>query len=150
MKLSDKVLLGLYLFRSVLNDELKLEASELAWLLEPENEATDWRGDNGPKKLESSEKEDYLENLCNPKSKVRNELSSLSARRYVSFVEAKGFDFSFRVQLLSEGMLRAEKLNSRYGRIDLFYLDNKNGFFGVILTVLVSAIISLVTTLLSS
>lgn len=150
MQPSDKILLGLYRLRPVLNDDLALETGHFAWLIE--HGADGWIGENGPKKLEYSAEKgthtSYLERPLKDKSRVSRELSLLSARRCVSFTAPKGFDHTFRIELLPEGLLRGEKLDSCLGKADLLYSDHKDGIIGVLLTIVVSAFTSVLTTLL--
>jgi hypothetical protein len=151
MQPSDKILLGLYRLRPVLNDDLALETGHLAWLI---NKGADgWIGESGPLKLEYPANKgsdiSYLERPLKDKSRVSRELSFLTAKNCVSFTAPKGFDHTFRIALLPEGFLRGEKLNSCLGRADLLYSDHKDGIIGVLLTIVVSALTSVITTLLT-
>lgn len=151
MQASDNILLGLYRLRPVLNDDLPLETGELAWLLE--HGADGWIEKNGRRKIEYSvdkgANESYLERPLKDKASLIRELSSLSAKSCVSFEPPKGLDLTFRLKLLPEGLLRAEKLNSCYGQIELWYSDHKGGVIGVLLTIAISAVTSIITTLLT-
>lgn len=152
MQATDKILLGLYRFRPILDENLPLYTGQLAWLLD--KGVKSWISSDGIQKYEytaTKEKNEtsYLDRPLRDKARVIKVLSILAAKRQVSFVSPTGFDSLFQIKLLSDGLLRGEKLDSFFGKIELFYSDNKNGIIGLLLTALVSAVVSLLTTYLS-
>ena len=119
-----------------------------------DNDLENWISSNGVNEYKYSAaaeegEESYLSRPLRDKARVIKVLSSLSANKYVSFISPKGFDSKFQIELLPEGLLRAEKLDSSFGKLELFYSDNKNGIIGLLLTATVSAFVSLITTMLS-
>lgn len=151
MRLIDKILLGLYKYHPVLDECLPLETGQIAWLMD--NDIDDWISEKLPKKYkypaDKGQNESYLDQPLKDKAKVIKALSVLAAQNNISFVPPAAVDFILRIKLLPAGLLRAEKLDSPFGKVELFYEDNKNGIIGLLLTAFVSAIVSLITTLLS-
>jgi|GEM_PF-5645339 len=152
MQATDKILLGLYRFRPILDDDLPLDTGQLAWLLD--KGAKNWNSSEGIKKYEypatkEKNEDSYLDRPLRDKARIIKVLSILAAKKQVSFVSPTGFDSLFRIKLLPEGLLRGEKLNSIFGKTELLYSDNKNGIMGLLLTAIISAVVSLLTTYLS-
>jgi hypothetical protein len=152
MQAIDRILLGLYRFRPVLDDDLPLDTGQLAWLLD--NGVKNWISSDGIKRyeypaMEEKNETSYLDRPLRDKARVIKALSILTAKKQVSFVSPTGFNSTFRIKLLSDGLLRAEKLDSYFGKLELLYTDNKNGIIGLLLTAIISAIVSLLTTILS-
>lgn len=56
---------------------------------------------------------------------------------------------TYRVTVTEEGAYRARKLDNRLGQMDLFFRDNKDGIFGLLIVIAVSVITSLITTLIT-
>lgn len=152
MRATDKILLGLYKFRPILDDDLPLDTGQLAWLLD--KDVKKWISFDGIKKYtypatKEENETSYHDRSLRDKARIIRVLSILAAKRQVSFIPPSGLDLLFRIKLLSDGLLRGEKLDSFFGRVGLLYSDNKDGIIGLLLTALVSAIVSLVTTYLS-
>ncbi len=152
MKASDRILLGLYRFKPELNIELPIDTAELAWLYE--NGATHWVCKKGRKKKQYSadkgRNESYLDPPLRDLAKIKKALSALAAKGLVSFTAPTGFGFQFQVKLLADGLLRAESLDSLFGRIEVWYADNKNGALGLLLTIVVAALTSFITNIISN
>lgn len=149
MKTSDKILLGIFGHLPQLDEDIRFETSELAWIIY--HGLDDWQMDNGWKKIEySAEKgpndKSYLDKLLRDKSKVAKELSILQANEFIEFNRSSGFDMHFNVKMLPKGLIRAENLTTRIGRIDLWYSENKNGIFGIVATIIVSIITAWITS----
>lgn len=149
MKTSDKILLGIYNHWPRLDDSISLETGELAWILQ--HGLKDWRQKNGWKKIEyptvkEPNDKSFMDKPLIDRSLIAKELSILQANDYLEFKRPTGFDLIFKVQLLPNGIIRAEKLSSRMGKVELWYSENKNGIFGLAVTVIISIITAWITS----
>jgi hypothetical protein len=154
IKKTDKVLLGLYLFNPDLETAIKFETGELVWLID--NSPEIWKDKStgyfnkikyDPSKDNSGE--DLLKQEQRDKYRVAKFLTKLKAMNYLTFDKPPGFLQDFRVTLLPDGILRADKLKSFLGRIDILYVDHKDGIFILVLMSLTSMIVSFITTMLT-
>lgn len=141
MKKSDRVLLGIYLHFRTTSKDIPLSADELFWLFE--NDPKKWRESD---KLQKNQGSQRFENV----NFVERELSLLKAKNYLDFERSKPLEETFKITILPVGICRAQQLSTVFGRVDLFYRDNKNGIFGVFLTIVVSATTSFMVSLLSN
>ena len=145
MKTSDKILLGIFNHWPRLDEPIKIESSELAWLLY--NGLTNWRVESGWQKIRYSlDDTSFFDLQSNDKSKVTKELSILKANECIYFDRPTGFDGFFQITLRPKGLIRAERLSSRLGKIELWYRENKNGILGLVVTVVVAIITAYITS----
>jgi len=149
MKIYDKILLGIYSHFPRLDDDITFETGELAWIVH--YGLNGWQQDKERQKIEYTlEKEPNdkfsLYESLKDRSKVAKELSFLQANDYIEFQRPSGFGNHFRVKLLPKGIIRAEKLSSKLGEIELWYSENKDGIFGLVWTIIISIITAWITT----
>jgi hypothetical protein len=152
MKTSDKILLGIYNHWPRLDDSISFKTGELAWIVH--HGLVDWRQKNGWKEVEypadKGSNDSYMDKPLKDRNRVATELSILQANDCIQFERPSGFDMNFRVQLLSKAFLRAEKLSSWIGRVDLWYSEKKNGILGLVVTIIVSIITAWITSMIVS
>ena len=152
MKTSDKILLGIYNHCPRLDDSISLKTGELAWVVH--HGLDDWRQKNGWKEVEypadKGSNNSYMDKPLTDRSRVAKELSILQANDCIKFERPSGFDMMFKVQLLPNGLIRAEKLSSRTGRADLWYSENRNGIIGLAVTIIVSIITAWITSMIAA
>lgn len=149
MKKSDKILLGIYQHWPRLDDDISFEVGELAWVIH--HGIDGWRIENGRKKVEYSAtkgpgENSYLDKPLRDRGLVAKELTILQASDCLEFTRPSGVDMRFKIKLLPNGLLRAESLSSLRGRVELWYSENKNGIFGLGVTIAVSAITAWITS----
>lgn len=148
MKTSDMILLGIYNHWPRLDDSISLKTGELAWVVH--HGLTEWRQKNGWKEVEyPSDKrsnDSYMDEPLTDRSRVAKELCILQANDCIEFEQPSGLDMMFEVQLLPNGLIRAEKLSSRTGKADLWYRENRNGIIGLAVTIIVSIITAWITS----
>lgn len=77
--------------------------------------------------------------------------------RWITFLEGKGLIKSaaeelmnIRLSLTAEGVETARQCRSGWGRLELLYQERRNGIAGLLITILISAITSLITASLHS
>ncbi len=153
MKESDKILLGIYQHWPRLDDDISFEAGELAWVIYHGH--VGWRIENGWKKMEYSatkgaEEKSYLEKPLSDRAMVAKELAILQANSCIEFTRPSGFDMRFKIKLQPEGLLRAERLSSISGKVELWYSEHKDGIFGLAVTIVVSSITAWITSMFTS
>ncbi|MCE5210338.1 MAG: hypothetical protein LLG40_02155 [Deltaproteobacteria bacterium] len=152
MKTSDKILLGIYNHWPRLDDSISFKAGELAWVAH--HRLGDWRQKNGWKEViypaDKGSNDSYMDKPLTDISRVSKELSILQANDCIKFVQPSGFDTMFKVQLLPNGLIRAEKLSSWRGRADLWYSENRNGIIGLAVTIIVSIITAWITSIIAA
>ncbi len=152
MKTSDKILLGIYTRWKRLDEHIYLEAAELAWVAQ--NGIKGWEKDDGWEVIrypsDTGSAITHLEKPYEDLNSVAVEMSLLQATDCIEFVRPSCLKTMFRVTLLPCGFQRAVKLSSRKGRADLWYCDNRNGLFGLAITIIVSFVTALFTSMLAA
>lgn len=150
MKASDKILLGIYNHRPILRDDVPYTIGELCWVVE--NGPNGWKTKTAFKTIgyppNMGDLDSAIERHANDKNRVINELSILDAKNCIQFTAPTGIDNHFRILLTPNGLLRAEKLSTRIGKIDLWYSENKHGILGLIVTILISITTAVITTII--
>lgn len=144
-----KILNGVYRNYEIINDGIFYEASELNWLLENQLcRASEWRKQEGnfnSIENEMTETENWLSQLSLLNHKIEKALSFLKAKGYIDYIKQNN---AFKISVTSAGCEVARKLQTRSGRIDLWYHDNKDGVIWILITVLTSAIVTVITALI--
>ncbi|WP_041725871.1 hypothetical protein [Desulfurispirillum indicum] len=148
MKTSDKILLGIYQHSPRLNEDITFNSGELAWVIH--HGIDGWRIENGWKKIDypvtkTQGENSYLNQQLHDRALVDKELTILQACGCLEFSRPSGFSMHFKVQLQPVGLLRAERLSSMRGRIELWYSEHKDGIFGLVVTIAVAALTAWLT-----
>ena len=107
-------------------------------------ETSNWRGRDGKLKACSEPGDDWLESLAATRAAASRPLLYLSATGYITLEQGAGAG-AFRISVTARGADLARKLDSRLGRADLRYRDNKDGLIWVLVTVMVSFITTVLT-----
>jgi hypothetical protein len=144
-----RTLHGLYFGRGqIVGEAIKHRPEEIIWLLNTEIPRTaSWRQDNGGYQIIESDKSgDYLVDLTKGRNRVRPPLSFLSECGYILWDRSDDY---FAISITSKGAELARALNTRFGRINLWYKSNKDGILGVVLVALIAIATSLITNFLT-
>jgi hypothetical protein len=141
----DRILHGLYYYRENIDGEISVTRNQILWLA-----AHSWADGNSwysNGKLQSFDISavpiEFREKLF--ASKMEVPLRYLLYRRLITF--KKTSDESLSIAVTFAGADRAMRLHTRLGRIDVWYQEHKEGFFGILITVGVSLITALLTVL---
>jgi len=141
----DRILHGLYFYRENIEEDVQVTIEQLLWLaMHPLREGDAWRREGRPQSLDASVfPADIRAKLLT--AKVELPLRYLQYRRLITF--ARRSDGTIYAAVTFAGADRAIRLHTRRGRMDLWYRDERDGIFGVAITVLISLITALVTAL---
>lgn len=133
-----------------MNENLAVSTAQLEWVLE--NDSSSWETEEGLQEIDYNKyiEDNYvaLDKMVEDRDKVMEALALLSAKECVNFEAPEGEEFTFRVNLLPCGIIRANKLVGRVGRLDLWFSENRNGIVGVTLVALISAFVSVLTSII--
>jgi hypothetical protein len=145
-KAEARILHGLYYFREAVDEDFPVSPSEIHWLA-----TTDLpggrhrRGVDGKRQQKEIENNDWLARAAATSVAAERPLSFLRSAGYIAF--SKSGD-NWRVAVTAVGAERARELNSRWGRMNVFYWEHKDGLLWFLATVVVSSITALVTAYL--
>jgi hypothetical protein len=144
-----KILNGIYRNYEVIDDSIPYDAAELNWLLENKlDKANEWRDNNGKFKSIGTKKtkgEDWLSQISKINYKIKKALSYLKGKQYIDYTKN---GYSFKISITSSGCEVARKLQTRRGRIDLWYQDKKDGIIWLLITTLTAAVVTVITNLI--
>jgi hypothetical protein len=143
----DRILHGLYYYREQIDEEVSATGAQILWLaMHPLREAEAWNQDGQLQSLDMSEfPEDIQAKLVT--AKLELPLRYLEYRRLIKY--RRNSNATFTMGVTFAGADRAIRLHTRRGRADLWFRDNKDGFFGLITTVFVAFITALIVVLLT-
>jgi hypothetical protein len=139
----DRILHGLYYFRENIDEEVQVSREQLLWLaMHPLQEAEAWHKDG---KLQSMDASEFAAEIRGKlvTAKLDLPLRYLQYRRLITY--AKRSDGMLYAAVTFAGADRAIRLHTRRGRMDLWYRERRDGIVGLTITVLVSALTSLIT-----
>jgi hypothetical protein len=133
----DRILHGLYHWREMINEDVLIKGDEILWLA-----ATP------PDEHRHAE----FGSLDLIKNRTVHRFRALTAdqKRPLDHLEAAGFiklerqnSSMFVVKVTGPGALRARRYHTWWGRIDLWFRDNKDGPMGLVLPAVIALIVSL-------
>jgi hypothetical protein len=143
----DRILHGLYYYRESIDEEFAVTDEQILWLAAHSYfDGGNWSKEGEPQSFDTSllpfEIRDKLLT-----SKFDLPLRYLQHRRLIKY--AKAGDGSLRLAVTFAGADRAIRLHTRLGRMDVWYQERKDGFLGIVTTIVVALITALVTVLVT-
>lgn len=139
----EQVLHGLYCLIGAVNHERLVSSEEILWLTKTRIPNTkQWRAQDGKLKSCTELRDDYLDSLAATSTAASRPLRYLDEAGYISFQDEGSV---FRVSLTAQGADLARKLDTRLGRADIWYMQKKDGLIGLLITIGVSFITTVVT-----
>lgn len=149
-----RILLGLYLSSQSVDFEIVYSIYELNWLIHNElSTVKDWRNPKGGFKTFGGNSksddgyDDYLAERASVKFSVEKASSYLKGKHYIDCGSRDPSTFKISVRI--EGCDIARELQTKLGRLNLFYKEHKDGILWFIVTVLTSLVVALITTWIS-
>lgn len=146
-----KILLGLYISNQMVDRGIIYFTHEINWLIQNKlSQAKNWRNQNGKFKNAGGELDENGDNLgkyASIQSKVVEALSYLEGKHYIK--HEKHDISSFKISITIDGCDIARELQTRVGRLNLWYKVHKDGILWFLVTILTSLVVALITTLLS-
>jgi len=145
-----KILNGIFCNYPVVNEGICYDAPELNWLFKNKlSEGKNWRGDDNKFKMITTGLTDkdgnYLDKIGKLQYRILKSLSYLKGKGYIDYEKDQ---YRYRILLTAEGYEIAKRLQTYWGRIDLWYRRNKDGIIWFLLTVLTSAIVTIITSII--
>jgi len=144
-----KILNGIFLDNQKVNDAVYYKASELNWLIENKlHKGNQWRDENGNFKsceCKENEEEHYFCQLGILMDRIEKPLSYLNGK---GFITSTRDNDSFHISITASGADVARKLQTRIGRIDLWYQTNKDSVIWLLITIITSAVVTIITSLI--
>jgi hypothetical protein len=138
----DRILHGLHYFRESIDEEFTVTGDQILWLAAHSYlDGGSWCKDGELQSFDSSivpidlRRKLFL-------SKCELPLRYLHYRRLIKFAPA-GEDI-VSIAVTFAGADRAMRLHTRLGRMEVWYEEHKDGFFGIVITIAVSFITALV------
>jgi len=139
----DRILHGLYHHREAIDQDLQVTGEQILWLaMHPLQAGEAWEEDG---QLQSVDVDQFPADIRSKliAAKLELPLRYLQYRRLIRYVKQP--DATIIVAVTFAGADRAIRLHSRRGRLDLWYKENKDGFLGLAITALISAVTALLT-----
>jgi hypothetical protein len=144
-----RILFGIYKNNDLIGRGIMYRSSELEWLIEnPLSKASEWRDGSANFRVINNgftEGKNYLEEIASRGYKVEKILSYLSGKKLIEYVKGES---TFKISITVQGYEIARKLASKFGHIDIWYRDNKDGIVWFLITIITSAVVSIITTLI--
>ena len=143
----DRILHGLHYFRESIDEEFTVTSEQVLWLAAHSYaDGSGWYKDGKLEGFDCSMVPVELRKkllLC----KFDLPLRYLQYRRLIKYTPAAEGVVSVAVTFA--GADRAMRLHTRLGRMEVWYQEHKDGFFGIVMTILVSLITALCAVALS-
>lgn len=139
-----RILYGLYNLRSRIGESHVFSAFSLNWLANHDySEAAAWSVGS---KLQEHQIADVSEqeNEEIQSGAAAAALEHLAGAKLIRYTFATGAFFHFNVELTYEGAMLARRLRTPWGRVGLWYAEHRDGIAGLVITMAVSAITSLI------
>jgi hypothetical protein len=138
----DRILHGLHYYRESLDEEFSVTSEQILWLAAHSYaDGSGWHKDGELQGFDCSVIPIELRRKL-LMSKFELPLRYLHYRRLIKFTPAS--DEVANVAVTFAGADRAMRLHTRAGRMELWYQEHRDGFFGIVITVAVSFITALV------
>jgi hypothetical protein len=143
----DRILHGLYYYRESIDEEFTVTDEQMLWLVAHSYaDGNNWCKDGQLQSFDSSvvpvEIRDKLFT-----SKFELPLRYLQHRRLIKYTKARDGTLSLAVTFA--GADRAIRLHTRLGRMDVWYQERKDGFLGLVTTIIVALVTALITVLVT-
>jgi hypothetical protein len=139
----DRVLHGLHYYREIIDDEFTVNSDQILWLAAHSYaDGTHWFKDDDFQSFDSTVVPIELRKKL-LLSKFELPLRYLHYRRLIQL--RRTGEETVGVAVTFAGADRAMRLHTRMGRMDVWYRERKDGFFGMVTTILLSVITTLVT-----
>jgi hypothetical protein len=141
----DRILHGLYYYRENIDEDVQVSREQLLWLaMHPLREADEWHRDGKLQGLDAAEfPEEIRSKLIT--AKLELPIRYLQYRRLITYT--KRSDGMLYATVTFAGADRAIRLHTRRGRMDLWYREHRDGIVGVLITIVVSIVTTLMTVL---
>lgn len=145
-KSEKQIIHGLYFGATKnLTETHKYRAGEILWLVNTKiPETAKWRMDNGGLQwFEPKKSNDYLVDISKEQYEALIPLAYLKSTEHITLEENQGM---FVIGLTGKGAQLARDLDTWYGRFNIWYKEHKEGVFGILITVCVSALTAFIVT----
>jgi hypothetical protein len=144
MNKQEKLILhGLYYDRQYVDEKKPYTANEIKWLAGNFcYRGKEWRGKDGELKSIEDEDEDYLASKNATSAAATRELTYLKDGGYISFTKEGS---SLLIGVTVKGADLARELDTRFGPLNIWYKNHKDGLLGLLVTVVVSIVTTIVT-----
>ncbi len=144
-----KILNGIFHYNQVVNDAIYYKAAELNWLIENDlNKGNEWKKEGEGFKSCGDEMNEGEANLCQLGELIHKIEKSLSYLNGKGFIEYKKNRDSFHINLTATGIDFARKLQTRIGRVNLWYQENKDSVIWLLITIITSMVVTIITALI--
>jgi len=139
----DRILHGLHYFRESIDEEFTVTDDQIVWLTAHSfADGSGWHKDGEMQGFDCSVIPEELRRKL-LMSKFELPLRYLHNRRLIKFTPLG--DNAANVAVTFAGADRAMRLHTRVGRMELWYQEHKDGFLGILTTILVACLTSLIT-----
>jgi hypothetical protein len=139
----DRILHGLHYYRESLDEEFTVTSDQILWLAAHSYaDGAGWYQDEDLQSFDSSVIPIELRKKL-LMSKFELPLRYLHYRRLIKLTRVE--EETMDVAVTFAGADRAMRLHTRWGRMELWYQEHKEGFFGLVTTVAVSLMTALAT-----
>lgn len=145
-KAEKQIIHGLYYGATKdLTESHRYRDHEILWLVNTKiPETAKWRMENGGLQwFESPKNKDYLDDIVKPHYEALIHLAYLKSTEHITLEENQGM---FQIRLTGKGAQLARDLDTCYGRFNIWYKEHKDGVFGILITICVSALTAFVVT----
>jgi hypothetical protein len=143
----DRILHGLYYERESIDEDIVVTGEQILWLaMHPLREGEEWNQDGQLQSVDASAfPEEVQAKLLT--AKLELPLRYLQYRRLIKY--ASRSDATYSAAVTFAGADRAIRLHTRWGRLDLWYREHKDGILGMGATIVVSVLTALITALVA-
>jgi hypothetical protein len=137
----------LYYYQETIDDEFTVTRDQILWLAAHSYaDGNSWHRDGELQHFDSSVIPSEIRHKL-LRSKFELPLRYLHHRRLIKL--SKATDDIVGIEVTFAGADRAIRLHTRLGRMDVWYQERKDGFFGIVMTVAVSIIAALLTVVVT-
>ena len=145
-----RLLFGVFKNNDLIGKDIHYKSPELEWLIEnPLSKASEWRDEHGKYHVINigiTENGNHLEQTAARDYKVEKILSYLRGKNLIEYMKDGSY---FKVSITVQGYEIARKLGSKLGHVDIWYRNNKDGIIWFLITIITSAIVSIIITLIA-
>jgi hypothetical protein len=143
----DRILHGLYYYRENIDEDLSVSGEQVLWLaMNPLRDGEAWNKDGQLQSVDTSVFPEEIQSKL-ATAKLELPLRYLQYRRLIKYTQRS--DATLCIAVTFAGADRAIRLHTRRGRMDLWYVEHKDGIFGLLITVFVAFVTALITVLLT-
>jgi hypothetical protein len=141
-----KILYGLYYNREIVGEEVPYSPSEINWLIKfPLKKGKEWRGNDGKLQSIYNKNDNYLESISSTSAASERPLAYLQEAGYIRYKKDSNL---FRIAVTGKGADIARDLDTKVGRLNLWYKNNKEGVLWFITTALISMITAVLVSII--